>query len=371
MRKIYFIIIPLILLSCQNDKPTKATLVIDKIPLSEHCFQPSDAYSRRMLNKEWMKAINTIRTDNQELSNIEGMILIEGGTFQMGGNNEQARPDELPRHETKVNSFWMDQTEVTNAQFQKFVTATGYKTIAERAIDLEEIKKQLPANQELPTDIDTEPFSLVFESPKDENTSWWTMKKGANWQQPQGKGSRCKANDPVIHVAWYDAMAYAKWAGKRLPTEAEWEYAARGKNKQNIYPWKGTSINEKNANYWQGNFPYKNLVTDGFEKLAPVRSFAPNDYGLYDMAGNVWEWCLDWFHADYYQYKINQKIIDNPWGPDASYDPQQPTMPQKTIRGGSFLCNDSYCSGYRAAARMKSSPDSALEHTGFRCVRDK
>ena len=272
----------------------------------------------------------------------------------------------------------MDATEVTNAQFKAFVDATGYVTTAEQKVSLEEIMSQVPEGTPPPPEEALEPFSLVFkipDYPKQEYTvmDWWGVTKGANWRQPQGPGSdiKGKENHPVVHISWYDAMAYAKWAGKRLPTEAEWEYAARGGRQKTIYPWGNEHVDTgvSKANYWQGEFPLTNEEKDGFLRAGPVKSYDPNPYGLYDMAGNVWEWTADWYHSDYYTYKIKSGMRENPCGPNSSFDPLNPSTPQKVVRGGSFLCNESYCSGYRVAARMKSSPDTGLEHTGFRCVR--
>jgi formylglycine-generating enzyme required for sulfatase activity len=307
------------------------------------------------------------------------MIFIPGGEFQMGGNNDEARYDELPQHKVKVDAFWIDEHEVTNAQFREFVEATDYVTTAEIAPDWEELKYQLPPGTPKPPDSLLVPSSLVFsppnqEVPLDNVRQWWSWVEGANWRHPEGPGSSIEGLDhyPVVHVSWFDAMAYAAWAGKRLPTEAEWEWASRGCLEDAVYPWGDERIDDGKvkANSWQGSFPALNVKRDGFYGLAPVKSFAANGYGIFDMAGNVWEWCSDWYRHDYY-YECSQKgLVINPGGPSDSYDPQEPTVPKRVMRGGSFLCNDTYCSGYRTAARMKSSPDTGLMHTGFRCVRD-
>ena len=306
------------------------------------------------------------------------MVLIPGGTFTMGARETQfARQDEFPNNEVRVNSFYMDIHPVTNAQFRAFVEATGYITIAEQPVDWEEIRKQLPPGTPKPHDSLLVPSSLVFRSPGqrvslNEYQSWWEWMPGANWMHPLGPDSSIEGKDnyPVVHISWYDAHAYAQWAGKRLPTEAEWEYAARGGNNDFIYPWGNERVTPQKANYWQGEFPYYDTGDDGFEGIAPVGTFQPNDFGLYDMAGNVWQWTADWYHASSYQMMASEEISVNPSGPDTSYDPMEPGIPKKTIRGGSFLCNDSYCAGYRASARMKSSPDSGMLHLGFRLVRD-
>ncbi len=321
----------------------------------------------------------------EELSNIQkntppDMVFIPGGVLNMGGDNEQADQDEFPKHEVKIDPFYMDEAEVTNAQFAAFVEATNYVTVAERPIDWEEMKKQLPPGVPKPPDSLLEAGSLVFRATKqpvslNDPSQWWVWTTGANWRHPQGPESNIegKENHPVVHISWEDAQAYAEWAGKRLPTEAEWEWAARGGKQDLIYPWGNEDINDnpKLANFWQGVFPFENQLKDGFATTAPVKSFPKNGYGLYDMAGNVWEWCVDWYRYDYYQNTTKpEEIIQNPRGPQYSFDPQEPTIPKKVMRGGSFLCNDSYCSGYRVARRMKSSPDSGFNHTGFRCVKD-
>lgn len=310
-------------------------------------------------------------------TSVNGMVLIPGGTFEMGGDNEQSAPDEFPKHIVQLSAFYMDITEVTNAQFKQFTDATGYITTAERKPDWEVLKKDLPPGTLKPADSLLVAASLVFKQtggPVDLNdfNQWWIWEVGANWKHPQGPQSNIigKENDPVVHVSWDDAMAYCKWAGKRLPTEAEWEFAARGGLISHIYPWGNEPVNsgKSKVNSWDGEFPYYNKKRDGFVRVAPVKSFAPNSYGLYDMAGNVWEWCSDLYDQDYYK-SFGNKTTVNPQGPSASNDPQDPYAEKRVMRGGSFLCNDSYCSGYRVARRMKSSHDTGLEHTGFRCVK--
>ncbi|MGB1020325.1 MAG: formylglycine-generating enzyme family protein [Flavobacteriaceae bacterium] len=314
-----------------------------------------------------------------EVMEKEGMVWIPSGSFTMGSIAAMARPDEAPPHQVEVDGFWMDKTEVTNAQFAAFVNATGYITTAEKEPNWEELKKSLPDGTPKPNDSLLQAASLVFkptDGPVNLNNygNWWHWTYQASWRQPQGKGSTIKGkeNHPVVHVSWDDAMAYAKWANKRLPTEAEWEWAAKGGVEENEYPWgkEGVLVGAAKANSWEGAFPYKNDLRDQFFYTAPVASFEPNRFGLYDMAGNVWEWCSDWYAYDYYQSLDQQKVV-NPKGPKKSYDPYQPYTPQRVMRGGSFLCNDAYCSGYRVASRMKSSPDTGLQHTGFRLVKEE
>lgn len=318
-------------------------------------------------------------TATTQKTSYVGMIQIPGGTFAMGGDNSQARPDEYPKHTVRVDGFWMDATEVTNAQFAQFVKATGYVTTAEQKPDWEEMRKQLPPGTPRPPDNVLVASSLVFKAPShavslDDYSQWWQWTPGADWRHPDGPGSSTagKENYPVVQVSWDDAVAYAQWAGKRLPTEAEWEWAARGGQKNAIYPWGNEAVDagKPKANSWQGHFPNQNTKRDGFYSTAPVKSFVPNGYGLYDMAGNVWEWCSDWYRSDYYQNLAKNGTADNPKGPSQSYDPDEPTVPKRVQRGGSFLCNDGYCSSYRSAARMKSSPDTGLSHAGFRCVKN-
>ncbi len=308
------------------------------------------------------------------------MKRIPSGTFWMGSHDVQGRADEFPVHQVTVSSFWMDETEVTNQQFEDFVKATGYVTTAEKSINWDELKKQVPKGTPKPVDSLLAASSLVFvptQGPVDlsDYSQWWKFKQGADWRHPEGPNSSIngRKNHPVVHVSWDDANAFAQWAGKRLPTEAEWEWAARGNIKNAIYPWGNESvkITPYKTNSFQGDFPYNDQGLDGYKSTtAPVKSFEPNGFGLYDMAGNVWEWCSDWYHADYYSQVKRIHSMD-PKGPKSSFDPDEPEVPKRVVRGGSFLCNDDYCSSYRNSARMKTSPDSGLQHTGFRCVTSK
>ena len=304
-----------------------------------------------------------------------GMIFIEGGFFEMGADNDEARPDEYPKHKIKISSFWMDENEVTNAQFKEFIDATGYITTAERSINWDEIKSMLPPGTPKPNDSLLSPSSLVFKESNTNNlndySKWWSLVRDANWRQPFGPNSNIEGKDdyPVVHVSWEDANEYCKWAGKRLPTEAEYEYASRGGLINEIYSWGNQKVNDGNlkANIWEGVFPKSNTLNDKFYYASPVKSYSPNNYGLFDMAGNVWEWCSDWYHANYYSMLPKEGVVD-PQGPEKSYDPVDPYSEKKVVRGGSFLCNDSYCSGYRNSARMKTTTDSSSLHTGFRTV---
>jgi formylglycine-generating enzyme len=309
-----------------------------------------------------------------------GMVWIPGGEFEMGavvnghGSDEMpmASNDAGPIHRVRVDGFWMDATTVTNEQFDKFVRATGYVTIAERAPTREEFPDAPPENLVA--------GSVVFTPPDHEvslnnHFQWWAYVKGANWRHPEGPESDLKGKEkyPVVHLAYPDAEAYAKWAGKRLPTEAEFEFAARGGLKGKTYTW-GDDFRPDGkwmANTYQGKFPVKDGAEDGFAGIAPVASFPANGYGLYDMAGNVWQWCSDWYRADYYAQlaKTGDPAI-NPKGPETPLDPSEPAEKKRVQRGGSFLCNPQYCSRYIVGTRGKGEINTGTNHLGFRCVKD-
>ncbi len=306
----------------------------------------------------------------------EGMVWIPGGEFVMGSTDHYAKPDEQPLHRVKLDGFWISRTPVTNKQFEEFVKATGYITTAERAPTAEEILSQCPPGTPPPPADMLVAASLVFKPsgrpvPLNNALIWWEWKAGADWRHPQGLGSsiESKGDHPVVQVSWYDAQAYCKWAGLRLPTEAEWEYAARGGLDQKINVWGDEPADAAKCNIWQGQFPVKDTAEDGFAGTSPVGSFPPNGYGLADMAGNVWEWVNDWYRPDTYAHDATNAVTVNPQGPVSSFDPDEPYAKKRITHGGSFLCNDQYCSGYRPSARMKTSPDTSLCHTGFRCVR--
>lgn len=319
-----------------------------------------------------------LRVKPTEVEIPEGMAWIPGGEFQQGASesNDMALNHEKPQHPVAMDGFFMDETEVTNAQFKKFVEETGYVTVAEREIDWEEMKKQVPPGTPKPHDSILQPGSLVFKKASEsvpnlyDFSQWWDWKIGANWKHPQGPESDIEGKDdyPVVHIAYEDAEAYCKWAGRRLPTEAQWEYAAKGGLSQGKFSWgdDDSNVSEK-ANTWEGEFPTENTKGDGFENKAPVKSYPPNNYGLYDMAGNVWEITQDWYNINYYE-EVKGEKLRNPKGAQRPYNPNNPQIPENVIKGGSFLCSASYCASYRPSARMGNSLDSAQEHLGFRTV---
>jgi len=383
-------IILLAFLSCQNAKDGKVQNgMMTDMDSSASCSPRSRAnqLAARTLERQSIILSNGARVTNEtdtanwpEKPWPSQMVWIPAGNFRMGGIGKDARPDEFPLHDVSVDGFWMDQTEVTNEAFKKFVQEKKFITTAEVKPDWEELKKQLPPGTPKPDEALLVPGSLVFtptSGPVDlsDFSQWWRWEPGANWKHPNG-GKESIQNTtqldqhPVVQVSWFDAVSFAGSQGKRLPTEAEWEYAARGGKDGNIYGWGNDEPNTNNikANIWQGQFPFKNSQEDGFVFTAPVGFYKPNAYGLYDMMGNVWEWCNDWYRPSTYAEAAKNNSTINPKGPPSSYDPEEPFTPKKVVRGGSFLCNKVYCASYRPSARMKTSPDSGESHTGFRCV---
>jgi len=309
------------------------------------------------------------------------MVWIPGGYFMMGSDSPLAKPNEAPAHRVKVSGFWMDKTDVTNAEFAAFVKATGYVTTAERKPEWSSLQVQLPPGTPKPSDAQLVAGSMVFTGTSqpvalDDASQWWRYVPGANWRHPQGPNSSIVGKDdyPVVQVSYEDALAYAKWVGKRLPTEAEWEFAARGGLEQADFAW-GREFHpngKKMANTFAGSqFPVLDSQTRSQVGTTKVGSFPPNGYGLYDMSGNVWQWVTDWYRADAFLEEANlpQPVID-PIGPADSYDPNDkfatPNAPKRVVRGGSFLCDENFCSGYRASARRGVDPDNPMAHIGFR-----
>ncbi|HSC86046.1 MAG TPA: formylglycine-generating enzyme family protein [Polyangiaceae bacterium] len=306
-----------------------------------------------------------------------GMVWIPGGDFSMGstdptaaGHCHEPMADARPIHRVRVAGFFMDATEVTNESFAAFVKATGYVTLAERAPTAAEFPGA-PASALVAGSAVFTPTADVV--PLDQPLRWWRYQPGADWRHPTGPGSSLagKERHPVVHVTYSDAQAYAKWAGKDLPTEAEWEFAARGGEAGKLYPW-GDRLKPGGqfvANIFQGTFPVKDLGEDGFVGSAPVASFPPNAFGLYDLAGNVWEWTRDWYRADEYARQARDALTTNPQGPEDSFDPSEPGTKKRVQRGGSFLCTSEYCTRYMVGTRGKGEPESPAGHIGFRCVR--
>lgn len=311
-------------------------------------------------------------------STPSGMILISGGQFQMGTNDEESYAPERPAHPMQVKSFHIDMTEVTNSEYEKFVKATGYKTVAERKPEWEELKKQLPAGTPKPDDSLLIPGSLVFVPPKtavntDDASQWWVWTAGANWRNPEGPQSNItnRMNHPVVQVAYEDAVKFCRWAKKRLPTEAEWEYAARGGKQGTRYTW-GNDLYPNGkfmANTYQGGFPHADSKKDGFNQLAPVGQFPKNGYGLHDMIGNAWEWVGDWYNDKLYIERIMKKTAGRKTPPKC-HDSTDAHAQKRVIKGGSFLCSEEYCTNYRPSARRGTAFDTGMSHISFRCVKD-
>ena len=308
----------------------------------------------------------------------QGMVWIPGGEFSMGANDPpdmddvgmKATTDARPIHRVYVDGFFMDETDVTNAQFAAFVKATHYVTVAERKPKAEDFPGAPPENLVAGSVVFTPPDHNVT---LDNHFQWWAYVRGANWRHPLGPSSDIdgKNDYPVVHIAYEDAEAYAKWAGKRLPTEAEWEFAARGGLTGKPFVW-GDDFRPGGrwmANTHQGHFPIKDTADDGTAGIGPVKQFGANPYGLYGMAGNVWQWVSDWYRPDYYASLIQEGVARNPRGPSSSFDPAEPGQPKKVHRGGSFLCTDQYCSRYIVGTRGKGEVSTGTNHLGFRCVK--
>ena len=298
----------------------------------------------------------------------DNMVLINGGSFEMGGDTDLFT-DTSPVHTVTISSFWMDKTLVTNTEFAAFVAATGYKTTAEQALNPADFPGVPPEKLQL--------GSVVFTPPKtkvnlDDVTQWWTYVPGANWQHPEGPDSSItnRMDHPVVHVSHDDALAYAKWAGKQLPSEAQWEFAARGGLRQKPFAWGDTppsTANKPLANLFDGEFPHKNTQKDGYARTSPVKHYPPNAFGLYDMAGNCWQWTADLYRPD--AYKSHPDL--DPLGPTESFDPDEPGSTKYVQRGGSFLCSADYCVRYRVAGRGKGARDTGASNVSFRCISRK
>jgi formylglycine-generating enzyme required for sulfatase activity len=299
------------------------------------------------------------------------MVELPGGEFSMGSDNE-AMKDARPWHRVRLSPFAIQRTPVTNDQFAAFVRSTRYVTVAERTPRAEDFPGAPPENLVAGSVVFTPPTKPV---PLNDHFQWWSYAKGASWRHPSGPDSDLKGRGrhPVVQVAWEDADAYCRWAGGRLPTEAVFEYAARGGLERQRYAW-GDTFQPKGrimANIWQGHFPDENSAADGYEGTSPVGTFPANGYGLYDMAGNVWEWCSDWYRDDAYAAPGDKPAALDPQGPATSRDPAEPGVVKRVMRGGSYLCTDQYCSRYEVGSRGKGAVDTGTNHLGFRCVESR
>jgi formylglycine-generating enzyme len=323
---------------------------------------------------------------DEPASTPSGMVWVPGGEFRMGTdltnpeNPDRIKADETPAHDVALDGYWMDAAEVTNRQFDEFVRMTGHVTFAEKEVTADELARS-GIDRSLVPDKTLKPGSMCFNPAfsgkalvmqKEQVPLWeyevWKYVDGADWRHPEGPGSdlQNRMDHPVVHVSWEDAVAYCRWAGTELPTEAQWEYAARGGQKNAKYPWGNEREpgGKYQCNYWQGSFPAERLNLDGHQATSPAKSFPPNGYGLYDTAGNVWEWCADFYDDEYYAVSPRR----NPPGSNRSHDAREPEIIKRVTRGGSFLCNTNSCTGYRCSARMGAEFNSGTFHTGFRCV---
>jgi len=337
------------------------------------------AACQRSPETPFRQAINAgVAVESNDRTSVDGMVWVPGGVFTMGSKDPGAFPNESPNHEVWVDGFFMDETPVTNHQFAAFVSATGYLTTAERPVDWEEMKKQVPPGTPRPPDSLLAPGSLVFkptDGPVDLNnlSQWFHWVPGASWRNPEGGNSTIheRLDEPVVHVSWEDAQAYANWAGKRLPTEAEWEYASRGGNPGSRFGW-GEEFRPGGrymANTWTGTFPHLNDESDGFAGRSPVKAFPANGFGLYDMGGNVWNWCADFYRESRHAELASASSLSvNPALPTTTDYPPDPNAERRVIKGGSYLCHKDYCESYRPSARRGTPPDTGSSHVGFRCV---
>lgn len=363
-------------------KSAAALLALTVIGFSLHALWPVNTARAAHAKSGGTDFIPTIVNSRKAPGDAPpGMVWIPGGEFSMGANDPpggdavgmQAVADARPIHRVYVDGYFMDRAVVTNEEFAGFVSATGYVTIAEQTPRAEDFPGARPENLVAGSVTFAPPSHPV---PLNNHLQWWTYVQGANWRHPQGPGSDIEGKEkyPVVHIAYADAEAYATWAGKRLPTEAEWEFAARGGQTGKPFVW-GDSFRPNGkwmANTHQGHFPDRDDGDDGYAGIAPVAQFPPNPYGLYDMAGNVWQWTSDWYRPDYYaELASTGTVTRNPPGPDSSFDPSEPNQPKKVHRGGSYLCTDQYCSRYIVGTRGKGEVSTGTNHLGFRCVMSR
>jgi formylglycine-generating enzyme required for sulfatase activity len=367
-------------LSCSR-RPEEATGTAERTPVVRNA--PSNAEVTSKKEETSKKVVSsaflatTLSDEQAPSATPPGMVWIPGGEFSMGsadptkgGHCHEPMDDARPIHRVSVSGFFMDATEVTNASFAEFTKATGYVTLAERTPTAAELPNAPAEALVAGSIVFTKSTELI---PLDQPLRWWRYVPGADWRHPTGPGSSLdgRENHPVVHVTYSDALAYARWAKKDLPTEAEWEFAARGGKSGQLYPW-GNELapnGTARANTYQGTFPVHDVASDGFAGTAPVASYPPNDFGLYDVSGNVWEWTADWYRPDTYARDTAAGLAKNPRGPSESFDPSEPGTKKRVQRGGSFLCTNEYCTRYMVGTRGKGEPESPANHIGFRCVR--